>query len=105
MKQKDQTIIIIGAGAAGLMAAKRLSKRNRVVVLEANDRIGGRIHTVHVPGFSKPIKAGAEFIHGKLPLTLKLLKKAGINYNAVKGNFYRADETGFHGQYEIIEGW
>ena len=105
MKQKDQTIIIVGAGAAGLMAAKRLSKRNRVVVLEASDRIGGRIHTVHVPGFTNPIEAGAEFIHGKLPLTLKLLKKAGINYNEVKGNFYRADESGFHGRYEIIEGW
>jgi monoamine oxidase len=105
MKRQEQTIIIIGAGAAGLMAAKRLAKRHKVIVLEANDRIGGRIHTVSVPGFTKPLEAGAEFIHGKLPLTLKLLKKAGITYNEIRGNFYRADETGFHEQHEMIEGW
>ena len=105
MKQKDQTIIIIGAGAAGLMAAKRLSKRSRVVVLEANDRIGGRIDTVNVPGFTKTIEAGAEFIHGKLPLTLKLLKKAGIKYNEIEGKFYRANETGLQEQWEMTEGW
>lgn len=105
MKRKDQTIIIIGAGAAGLMAAKRLSKRYKVIILEANDRIGGRIHTIQPSGFNKPIEAGAEFIHGKLPLTLKLLKKAGIIYNELEENFYRADEKGFHDQHEMIEGW
>src|SRR6266480_4377944 len=105
MKRKAQTNIIIGAGAAGLMAAKRLAKRNKVIVLEANDRIGGRIRTVHGGGFTKPIEAGAEFIHGKLPLTLKLLKNAGITYTESKGIFYRANEAGFHEQYEMIESW
>jgi monoamine oxidase len=105
MKRRDQTIIIIGAGAAGLMAAKQLATRYKVIVLEANDRIGGRIYTFQGGGFTRPIEAGAEFIHGKLPLTLKLLKKAGITYTESEGNFYRAGETGLHAQHELIEGW
>lgn len=42
-----KTIIIVGAGAAGISAAVRLAKNGvqNVIVLEANDRIGGRIHT------------------------------------------------------------
>ena len=40
-------ILIIGAGAAGLMVAYKLSaKYKNVIVLEARDRIGGRIHTI-----------------------------------------------------------
>ena len=105
MKRQDKTIIIIGAGASGLMAAKRLAKRYKIILLEASDRVGGRIHTEKVPGFSRPIEAGAEFIHGKLPVTLKLLKKGNIDYKELKGKFYRADERGFCEQQEMIEGW
>ncbi len=105
MKRKDQTVIIIGAGATGLMAAKRLAGRYKVVVLEANDRVGGRIHTLSAPGFSRPVEAGAEFIHGMLPVTLKLLKKGNIDFRELEGNFYHADATGFHEQREMIGGW
>ncbi len=56
------SILIIGAGAAGLMAAKELSaNKQNVIILEANNRIGGRIHTLHDKAFIKPIEAGAEF--------------------------------------------
>lgn len=79
-------IIIIGAGAAGLAAARGLSTSGRsVVVLEARDRIGGRIHTLHDNNFSVPIEAGAEFIHGDLPLTKALLKEAGIPFYKGEG--------------------
>ncbi|MCI0613997.1 FAD-dependent oxidoreductase, partial [bacterium] len=41
-------VLIIGAGAAGLAAAKELSDAGKkVTVLEARDRIGGRIYTYH----------------------------------------------------------
>lgn len=42
-------IVIIGAGAAGIAAASKLLQRgvNDFVILEANDRIGGRIRTVN----------------------------------------------------------
>jgi len=40
-------VVVVGAGAAGLAAAARLMERGvrNVVILEAEDRIGGRIHT------------------------------------------------------------
>jgi monoamine oxidase len=70
----QSSILIIGAGAAGLIAARRLSAAGHAVtVLEASDRIGGRIHTIQPPGFVRPIEAGAEFMHGKLPVTMQLL--------------------------------
>ncbi len=60
-----KSIIVIGAGASGLMAARILAEKNYdVTVLEARGRIGGRIHTASL-GFSKPLEQGAEFIHGK----------------------------------------
>jgi monoamine oxidase len=46
------------------------------LVLEARDRIGGRIHTVHEPGLAVPIELGAEFIHGKAAPVFGLIAKA-----------------------------
>lgn len=81
------TVTVIGGGIAGLFTACELSKQDKkVIILEAADRLGGRIHTYTDDSFSMPVELGAEFIHGKLPLTLALLKKAGIRYSAVEGN-------------------
>jgi len=83
-------VIVIGAGASGIMAAQILSDaKMNICILEGRDRIGGRVHTLNKPGFLKPIEGGAEFIHGKLPLTLDLLKKAGIKYHATKGTLWQ----------------
>src|ERR1044072_6844412 len=59
----DETdILIIGAGAAGLAAARELSAANfNVIVLEARDRIGGRIYTHPDSQLTAPIELGAEF--------------------------------------------
>jgi monoamine oxidase len=73
------SIIIIGAGASGLMAARSLSAAGwSVTVLEAADGPGGRILTLEPAGFSTYVEGGAEFIHGDLPISLQLAKEAGI---------------------------
>jgi monoamine oxidase len=59
-------VAIIGAGVAGLAAAQVLSAAGvKVCILEAKNRIGGRIHTVRDPRFALPFEFGAEFIHGR----------------------------------------
>jgi monoamine oxidase len=60
---RDLKVLVIGAGASGLAAAQTLqSKGCSVTVLEARDRIGGRIHTVELGG--NKIDLGAQWIHG-----------------------------------------
>ena len=68
--------LIVGAGAAGLVAAAELSKqRGTVCVLEARDRLGGRMFTRREPGVALPIELGAEFIHGRSPVTARLARE------------------------------
>ncbi|MBO9319865.1 MAG: FAD-dependent oxidoreductase, partial [Chloroflexus sp.] len=57
-------VVVVGAGAAGLAAARTLHDAGvRVVVVEARPRIGGRIWTDRSCG-PYPIELGAELIHG-----------------------------------------
>jgi monoamine oxidase len=71
-------VIVIGAGAAGLAAAARLAEGGRsVLVLEARDRVGGRIYTRHEPGLATPIELGAEYIHGWARVTVEWLARGG----------------------------
>jgi len=75
----DADAIVIGAGAAGLMAAQKLAGRSaRVILLEARDRVGGRVWSRHEPRLETPAELGAEFIHGPAPETIALLRDAGI---------------------------
>jgi monoamine oxidase len=54
---------VIGAGAAGIGAARCLREAGMasVLVLEARDRVGGRVHTISPAGF--PLDRGAEWLH------------------------------------------
>ncbi len=72
-------VIIIGAGAAGLAAGRRLHDAGQsILILEARDRIGGRIWTDHT--FADfPIEQGAELIHGESAVTHDLLQAAGLH--------------------------
>ena len=56
--------LVTGAGMAGLAAARDLADAGQqVLVLEARDRIGGRVYTNRT--FSDvPVEFGAEFVHG-----------------------------------------
>src|SRR5262245_31236555 len=71
-------VLVIGAGAAGLGAARALADAGRrVVVLEARDRIGGRVWTDHTFG-PVPVERGAEFIHGERAGTWDWVRRAGL---------------------------
>ncbi len=75
----DAQVIILGAGAAGLMAATILSANGRsVLILEARGRLGGRVHTITDPAFGMPVELGAEFIHGRPESTWRLVREAGL---------------------------
>jgi monoamine oxidase len=78
MARAPVDVIVIGAGAAGLAAADELARANHsVTVLEARDRIGGRVWTRNEPDLPTPLELGAEFIHGAAEPTFALLKRAG----------------------------
>lgn len=80
----DADVIVIGAGAAGLNAARKLGERSlRTIVLEARNRIGGRVLWKDVPGLPAPAELGAEFVHGAAPETFELLRAAGSGAQAL----------------------
>jgi len=72
------SIIVIGAGFAGLSAAYHLQQGGQsVIVLEARDRIGGRCYTNHeFAGF--PVEFGAELIHGSKVILWDFVKSLGL---------------------------
>lgn len=96
-------IVIVGAGASGLIAARELSRAGKKVrILEARDRIGGRIHTLSEEGFSAPVELGAEFIHGSQRTTLQLLEEYKIPYHKVTGSMLRNRQGKFSRLSEFI---
>ncbi len=85
----EETIIVIGAGAAGLMASSELVKRKySVIIVEARDRIGGRIHALS-NHFSRTVDAGAEFVHGDQPITKDLAGKSNTALQRLAGNHFQ----------------
>ena len=102
-------VIIIGAGAAGLSAARMLSRSGKsVCILEARDRIGGRIYTLKDHGFSIPAEGGAEFIHGDLPLSKALMKEANVPYRGGEGSIWNVQHDQlsegdlFHDDWDLL---
>lgn len=99
-------VLIIGAGATGLMAAHKITQKGKkVIVLEARGRTGGRIHTLNDQDFFKQAELGAEFIHGDLPVTLDLLKEAGIAYEHAGGEMLQYANGRFSDSENFIEHW
>ena len=86
MEVQDATqydVVIIGAGVAGLAAARRLLDAGRQpLVLEARNRIGGRVWTDRS---HSPVELGAEFIHGQRAATWKIVEQAGLTVRPWNG--------------------
>jgi monoamine oxidase len=88
-------VVVIGAGAAGLAAARALHEAGiDVEVLEARDRIGGRVFTITPPHTTRPIELGAEFIHGQAPELQKLLDEASLASADVCGTRWTSSSRG-----------
>jgi len=81
--------VVIGGGVAGLAAARALRARGlEVQVLEARDRLGGRVWT-HRDGRSEvPLELGAEFVHGRPPGLLKLVRQARLRLRGADGEHF-----------------
>jgi monoamine oxidase len=74
----EDRVAVVGAGIAGLRAARRLADAGlTVTVIEARDRVGGRIDTVRPAGWPSAVERGASWIHdvsaSDLPTTASVL--------------------------------
>lgn len=102
MEKSSFDVLVIGAGAAGLVAALEIALTGRrVAVIEAKDRTGGRVYTFRKNNLL--VELGAEFVHGNLPVTKALLKKAGAKLVPVKGSFWQHRDGQLGEQEDFIE--
>lgn len=70
-------VVVVGAGFAGLTAARDLMRLGRdVLVLEGRDRVGGRSHTGHVAGI--PVDLGGTFVGPTQDAVLALAAELGV---------------------------
>jgi monoamine oxidase len=84
MESNQDRVLVIGAGMAGLTAARALAEAGRsVTVLEAGNRVGGRIYTIREG--DEVIELGAEFIHGTPPELWSLVEEAGLDTYELDG--------------------
>ena len=78
-------VVVVGAGMAGLGCARVLAERGlRVCVVEARERVGGRVRTEMVE--DAVVELGAEFVHGRPAELLEVIREAGLTVSARGGS-------------------
>ncbi len=101
---RGRSIVVIGAGTAGLAAADVLREAGATVtVLEARDRLGGRVWTARDLA-AHPVELGAEFVHGERVATWEYLNDLdlttfpnpddGARFTHTSAGLRRLDESG-----------
>jgi monoamine oxidase len=102
----DVDVIVVGAGAAGLAAAHKLSELNlRSAILEARRRIGGRIYTLQDDAIASPIELGAEFIHGRPDSLITAIRDAELDFHQTSGDAWSCEGAGLKRGNEVEEAW
>ncbi|HTZ90572.1 MAG TPA: NAD(P)/FAD-dependent oxidoreductase [Alloacidobacterium sp.] len=83
---KSYDVLVLGAGIAGLAAARSLAEAGKdVLLLEARARVGGRVWSVVSTGLGLPVELGAEFVHGRPPELWRLIEEAGLRTYELDG--------------------
>lgn len=73
------SVVVVGAGIAGLTGAEHLAAAGfDVTVVEARSRLGGRIQTQY-DFAGVPVERGAEFVHGRYPELIRMAEGAGLH--------------------------
>jgi monoamine oxidase len=84
LQMREERVIVVGAGAAGLVAARALARAGVPVdLIEASERVGGRIITLHDPEWPMAVELGAEFVHGRPESIRRLLDEAGLTLRPI----------------------
>lgn len=92
MASRSADVIVIGGGIAGLAAAVDLSRRRlRVVVIEARERLGGRIWTERPRGWPRPAELGAQFVHAGNDAFWTLIETHGVRTKRVPARHWWCD--------------
>ncbi|KAH7230383.1 putative amine oxidase [Fusarium solani] len=87
MTAYEVDVVVIGAGLSGLSAAKAIQSANlSCAVLEAMDRVGGRVYSVPTSSHGAPVDLGAAWISNtSQPLAFNLAKKYGLELKEQRG--------------------
>jgi monoamine oxidase len=88
----NDDVVIVGGGVAGLASAAELHEAGvKVRLLEARERLGGRVWSIHAAGIEPAIELGAEFIHGKPPEIFSIAAQAGLDPIELGGDNFASD--------------
>ena len=98
--KRSGQVVIIGAGVAGLACGRALREAGiPFTILEARDRIGGRIRTEHPRGLGVPVELGAEFTHGEATEVMEVVEEDDLRVLDIAGRRFQAK----HGRLRLLD--
>jgi monoamine oxidase len=89
-RAREFDVIVIGGGVSGLAAAAELGRRGfSVALVEARERLGGRVFTLHPKGWGGPVELGAEFVHSGNAALWRRVKRQRLKCRLVPPRHWR----------------